>query len=133
MQCKALLRDESNWGMDRFEYYHDFARQVEGLKDSLRSLLTNLKLNGKRIAAYGAAAKGSTLLNYFRIGQEFLDYVVDRSTFKQGHYMPGVHLQIYSPEKLLEDIPDYTLLLTWNFAEEILAQQAEYRHVGDSL
>jgi SAM-dependent methyltransferase len=127
---QSLLRDEVNCGMDRFEYYHDFARKVEALKDSLRSLLTNLKQNGKRIAAYGAAAKGSTLLNYFGIGKDFLDYVVDRSTFKQGYYMPGVHLPIYSPEKLLEDMPDYTLLLTWNFADEILAQQAEYRRCG---
>jgi hypothetical protein len=96
----------------------------------LRSLLTDLKSQGKRVAAYGAAAKASTLLNYFGIGREFLDYVVDRSTYKQGLYMPGVHVPIFAPEKLIEDKPDYVLLLPWNFAEEILAQQAAYRAGG---
>ena len=85
---------------------------------------------GKRIAAYGASAKGSTLLNYFGIGRETLDFVVDRSTHKQGRYTPGTHLPILPPEHLLEAMPDYVLLLTWNFADEILEQQAEYRRRG---
>ncbi|HED04261.1 MAG TPA: hypothetical protein ENI60_05800 [Candidatus Fraserbacteria bacterium] len=85
---------------------------------------------GRRLAAYGAAAKGNTLLNYFGIGREILDFVVDRSTHKQGRYMPGVPLPIYPPEKLLEMMPDDALLLTWSFAAEILEQQAEYRRRG---
>jgi hypothetical protein len=89
-----------------------------------------VKRQGARVAAYGAAAKGSTLLNYLGIGPETLDFVVDRSTYKQGRYMPGVHLPIYAPEKLLEERPDYVLLLTWNFADEIMGQQDMYRRTG---
>lgn len=126
----ALLAEEADWGVDREDFYRDFARQVDALKGALRRQLGDLKAAGKRLAAYGAAAKGSTLLNYFGIGRETLDYVVDRSTYKQGHFMPGIHLPIYSPERLLEDMPDYVLLLTWNFADEIIEQQAEYRRRG---
>lgn len=130
---KNLLAEESSWGVDRIGSYQDFATQVKNLKSSLRDLLHQLKTDGKRLAAYGAAAKGSTLLNYCGIGLETLDFVADRSTYKQGYFMPGVHLPIHSPEYLLKAMPDYVLLLTWNFADEILAQQAEYRRRGGSF
>ena len=100
------------------------------IKAALRLLLGNLKAAGLKLAAYGASAKGSTLLNYCGIGPETLDFVVDRSTAKQGKFTPGTHLRIYSPEKLLEAQPDFTLLLTWNFADEILRQQEEYQRRG---
>ena len=126
----ALLDEERRRGMETIGFYRDFAGRVLQLKDKLRGLLAQLKAEGKRIAAYGAAAKGSTLLNTFGIGAETLEFVADRSTYKQGRSMPGVGVPIVAPETLSARMPDYTLLLTWNFADEILAQQAEYRRRG---
>jgi hypothetical protein len=125
-----LLDEERSWGVSKPEYYEGFGRRVQRLRDELLSLLKQLKGEGRRIAVYGASAKGSTLLNYFGVGRETLDFVVDRSTVKQGRYTPGTHLKIYSPEKLVEERPDYVLLLSWNFADEILAQQEAYRRAG---
>ncbi len=126
----TLLREEAAWGVGETEFYSSFGGRVLALRERLLALLRDLKAEGKRIAAYGASAKGSTLLNFFGIGGEMLDFLVDRSTHKQGRYTPGGHLPILAPEALLETQPDYVLLLTWNFADEILAQQAEYRDRG---
>lgn len=126
----ALLSEEDRIGMRTVAYYADFGVRVSSLRRELRELLSRLKVQGKRVAAYGASAKGSTLLNYFEIGRESMDYVVDRSTVKQGRYTPGTRLPIYPTEKLAQDMPDYVLLLTWNFADEILKQQNEYREKG---
>ena len=123
-----LLAQES--AKNNIEYYKGFGARVAQLRDELVALLHELKSQDKRIAGYGASAKGSTLLNYCGVGRETLDYVVDRSTVKQGLYTPGTHLKIYAPEKLLADAPDHVLLLTWNFAGEILEQQSEYRKLG---
>ena len=125
-----LLDHEKANGVVEIDFYKTFGARVEQLREDLLALLHELKSQDKRIAAYGASAKGSTLLNYCGIGRETLDYVVDRSTVKQGRYTPGNHLKIYAPEKLLADAPDHVLLLTWNFAGEILEQQSEYRKLG---
>ena len=127
---EALLEAERRQGLTTGDGYADFADRVEQLGGELRQLLDTLKQAGHSIAAYGASAKGATLLNYFGIGRDTLDFIVDRSTVKQGHYAPGTHLPIRAPEALLTAMPAYVLLLTWNFAEEVLRQQAEYRRRG---
>jgi hypothetical protein len=125
-----LVEEERVRGLGTAAFYRGFAQRVLNLKSSLRALLARLKNEGHRIAAYGAAAKGSTLLNVFGIGAETIDFVADRSTYKQGRFMPGVRIPIVSPDRLLQAMPAYTLLLTWNFADEILRQQTEYRQRG---
>jgi hypothetical protein len=124
------LHEEAARGLGRSGYYLEFAAKVRKIRRDLRALLVKLKRQGKRIAAYGAAAKGATLINYVDIGNELIDFVVDRNVHKHGLYMPGKHLPIHGPEKLLEERPDYTLLLTWNFSDEILQQQEAYRQLG---
>lgn len=125
-----LLNEEKDLEIDKFEYFSNFKNIILNLKKDLLDLLTSLKSSGHRIAAYGASAKGSTLLNYFGIGSNFLDFVVDRNIHKHGLHMAGNKLPIYAPQRLIDHKIPYTLLLTWNFSEEILHQQKQYRDSG---
>ena len=125
-----LLAQEKFEGLLSFEYYRDFAERVARLKQQLLALLEGLKKQGQRVAAYGASAKGSTLMNAFGVDRRLIEFVVDRSQLKQGRFTPGNHLPILPPDALLERRADYVLLLTWNFAAEILSQQAEFRRRG---
>ena len=126
----ALLAEERTKGVASTRYYDDFGDRVRRIRDDLLELLRRLKAEGRSIAAYGASAKGSTLLNFYGIGRETLDFVADRSTAKQGRLTPGSHLPIVGPDELLRRRPDFALLLTWNFAAEILKQQQAYRDAG---
>jgi len=126
----ALLDEEQKMGLDRIQFYQSFASRVEGVRDSLVKMLKELKESGKRIAGYAAAAKATTLLSFCDIDNSILDYIVDLNEFKQGRYMPGNHLPIYSPNRLQENPPDYLLVLAWNFASEIMYQQRRYKEAG---
>ncbi len=127
---QGLLEVENEAGLTALPCYREFGETVTRIKDGLTSLLAELKAAGKSIGAYGASAKGSTLLNYCGIGTDTLDFVVDRSDYKQGKFSPGQHLPILEAETLVAKQPEYALLLTWNFAAEILQQQKAYTEAG---
>jgi SAM-dependent methyltransferase len=125
-----LMNYERALGVDRARWYEHFSSRVVRLGNSLIELLRAEKKRGKRIACYGAAAKGSTLVNYLDLGPGFFEYVVDANPHKQGKFMPGQRIPIVHPDRLLETQPDLVLLLVWNFAGEVLRQQSAYRAAG---
>lgn len=127
---KDFLYQESLKKLNKRSTYDDFARRVKSLKRDLVQYLKNLKKQGKKVIGYGASAKGNVLTNYCHITSELLDYIVDSIPYKQGRYTPGTHITIYPESRLEKDKPDYALLLSWNFAEEILRKQQKYRENG---
>jgi SAM-dependent methyltransferase len=125
-----LLLMEQETKLDSLETYMKFAEDVALVKKKLVKLLKALKNKKSRITGYGATAKSNTLLNYCEIGTDILDYISDTTQFKQGRYTPGTHIPIVPEEKFHEDLPDFALLLAWNYAEEILQKESKYREKG---
>jgi hypothetical protein len=124
------MDEEARLGLGHSSYFGGFAARVDALRQELVASVDELKEQGHRIAAYGAAAKGAVMLNTCGIGADRIDFVVDRNEHKQGRFMPGVRIPIVAPERLLEEMPEEVLLLVWNIADEVLSQQAEYRRRG---
>jgi hypothetical protein len=127
---ETMARQECVQGLTTLARYKEFATEVETNRRELLALLTSLRKRGKRLAAYGAPAKGNTLLNYCNINTELLPYTIDKNPLKVGTYTPGAHIPVLPVSTLLADQPDYVLILAWNFAAEILGQQSEYRNRG---
>ncbi|MBL1210723.1 class I SAM-dependent methyltransferase [Geminocystis sp. GBBB08] len=121
----ALQQKEKEVGLEQINTYLDFSKKVIATKQKLLSFLIDVKKGGKTIVGYGAPAKGNTLLNYCGVRTDFLDYTCDRSPHKQGKFLPGTHIPIYSPHKIAETKPDYILILPWNLKDEI-TQQLSY-------
>ena len=127
---RALRAKETRAGLDRLETYTAFDDKVKRTKRRLLEFLVTAKNQGKRIAGYGAPAKGNTLLNYCGVRADFLDFTVDRSPHKQGCFLPGTRLPIFPPDKLKEARPDYVLILPWNLKDEIVQQVGYIRDWG---
>lgn len=116
---EKVLDNEKRYGLDTMEAYELFPGRVHKIKRDSTSMLAKLKEGGAYIAAFGAAAKGNTFLNYCGIGAEYIDFVADSSTVKQGLYLPGTRIPIVSPDMIRQKRPDYIVLLAWNLKEEL--------------
>jgi 2-polyprenyl-3-methyl-5-hydroxy-6-metoxy-1,4-benzoquinol methylase len=129
-RVETMLQAEREAGLDDMSTYRAFDERIKKTKRAFLRFLVEAKSAGKSIAAYGAAAKGNTLLNYCGVRADFIDYVVDRSPHKQGRFLPGTHLPIHSPEMVAQTKPDYLLILPWNLREEIMEQMRHIRQWG---
>lgn len=129
-QALEMIREEEALGLTSFARFEQFAAHVEENRRQVRAMVTSLVESGKRVVGYGAPAKGNTLLNYCEIGTDLLPYTVDKSALKVGKYTPGMHLPVLPTSTLLEQQPDYVMILAWNFADEIMRQQSQYAARG---
>ena len=129
-EAQAFLDAEERDGITGVDHYLGFADRVERMRDDLRTTLERYRDEGRRVAEYGAAAKGTVMLNVCDLGTDLVEFVVDRNVHKHGHLMPGTHQPIRPVEALVEDQPDDVLILAWNFTDEIVAQQQAYLDAG---
>lgn len=130
---ERVLENERALGLHDVATYPAFGERVQAIQDGLRNFLQAEKDAGRTVVAYGAAAKGNTLLNSAGIGEDLISYVVDKNPHKQGHFLPGSHLAIFDPEKLVVDKPSTILILPWNIADEVVEQLAHARDWGASF
>jgi hypothetical protein len=121
-RVESALAREQQFGLTRCETYAEFQTRADRVKDDLLAFLIEQKRAGRRVAAYGAAAKGNTLLNYAGVKPDLLPYVCDAAASKQGKFLPGSHIPIRSPDALRESPPDYVVILPWNIAQEVRTQ-----------
>jgi cyclopropane fatty-acyl-phospholipid synthase-like methyltransferase len=128
--AKFLLEKESSVGMNDLAYYSDFQEKANKIKYELLSFLLAQKREGKKVVAYGAAAKGNTLLNYCGIKKDVIQFVVDASPHKQGNFLPGSHLPVVEEDRMREFMPDYVIILPWNIKEELMNQLSYIRDWG---
>ncbi len=110
--------------------YRAFDQRVRETKRGFLEFLVQAKRDGRKIAGYGAAAKGNTLLNYCGVGTDFIDYVVDKNPYKQDCFLPGSHIPIHAPGRIAETRPDFVLILPWNIKEEVMEQMSHIRSWG---
>lgn len=129
-RVRKIKEWEISKSYNQLDLYITFGKRVHDVKCQLLSFLISAKHQGKRIAGYGAPAKGNTLLNYCGIRTDFVDFTVDRNPNKQGHFLPGTHIPIFAPEKIDEVKPDYLLILPWNLRDEIMQQMSRIRGWG---
>jgi SAM-dependent methyltransferase len=125
-----FIKREETLGLDKAATLKGFSAKINKLRDDLNALLKKLKAEGKRIAAFGAPAKATTLMLHFGIGPEFVDFIVDDSPLKQGLYSPAFHIPVVPSSEIDKRNPDYLVILAWNFADSIIAKQAEFRRKG---
>lgn len=121
-KVEQVLEEEERYGLQTLKIYSDFQPRADKIKNELLEFLIRQKNAGKRVAAYGAAAKGNTLLNYAGVKPDLLPYVCDAAPSKQGKFLPGSHIPILMPDVLAQDGPDYVLILPWNIADEVQEQ-----------
>ena len=129
-RVKELKAREISAGYDQMESYSAFAEKVKETKRKILRILIDSKEKGKRIVGYGAPGKGNTLLNYCGIREDFLDYTVDRNPYKHGRFTPGTHIEIFPPDRIAKDRPDYLFILPWNLKDEIMRQMSFIREWG---
>jgi SAM-dependent methyltransferase len=125
-----LIHKEDQLGLHRAQTFRDYAKKIDALKERLSSTLKGLKAKGKKIAAFGAPAKATTLMYHFGLGPDVVDFIVDDSPLKQGLYSPGLHIPVLPSSAIAENKPDYLLILAWNFADSIIAKNKAFKDAG---